>query len=64
MAPSPHMANMAAPDASAAALDSFQTTGTFVGKKVGQMHTDLRKLQTAVTALNGRMLPGGACRLL
>lgn len=51
----PVMANMAAPGDSAAALDSFQTTGTFVGKKVGQMHTDLRKLQTAVTALNGRM---------
>ena len=55
----PVMANMAATNSaatnSAAALESFKTTGTFVGKKVGQMHTDLRKLQTAVDALNQRM---------
>ena len=55
----PVMANMAATNKSAtnsaAALESFKTTGTFVGKKVGQMHTDLRKLQTAVDALNQRM---------
>ncbi|MFT6583038.1 MAG: hypothetical protein ACJAU6_003487 [Alphaproteobacteria bacterium] len=40
---------------SAAGVDTFQTTGTFVGKKVGQMRTDLRKLQTAVDTLNQRM---------
>jgi len=53
--PTARVAPVASAIAAGPALESFKTTGTFVGKKVGQMHTDLRKLQTAVAALNQRM---------